>query len=321
MPVRLLRDWTDSAAVNSLSAEAERMFVRLIQKADDFGRYTADLKLLRPYLFPLQLESTREASLERWLHELESARLVRRYVVGGKPYLEIEKFGQRIRSDVSRYPDPPTPGECQTVDSTPPSIDSTPPSGVSHPRPETETETETIFGDGDGYGRVAPLPAPVDLLRVWNSSRAGLPEAKGLSDGRKRHAKARLAEVPDLARWGRAIQRLARSSFATGTNDRGWRADLDFLLQPDALTKIEEGKYDNRGPEAPLTEKQKWEKRVDAEGARWVAEKEKERLEWRAKYREMLQTMSPEKITRLVTVILPGEDPEFAAQLVAEGYR
>lgn len=74
-------------------------------------------------------------------------------------------------------------------------------------------------------------------------------------------------------------------------------------------------------PPPPLTEKQKWEKRVDAEGARWVAEKEKERLEWRAKYREMLQTMSPEKITRLVTVILPGEDPEFAAQLVAEGYR
>lgn len=317
MPVRLLRDWTDSAAVNSLSAEAERMFVRLIQKADDFGRYTADLKLLRPYLFPLQLESTREASLERWLHELESARLVRRYVVGGKPYLEIEKFGQRIRSDVSRYPDPPPAGDCPTGDGTPPSIDSTPPSRASPPRPETET----IFGDGDGDGRSAPPPAPVDLLRVWNSNRAGLPEAKSLTDARKRHAKARLAEVPDLTRWAQAVQRLARSSFATGTNDRGWRADFDFLLQPDARTKIEEGKYDNRGPEAPPTEKQKVSPAEVAEWARIDAMKAQEREETRAEYRATIDSLPPEKRERLLRVILPVTDPEFAAELAEKGYR
>jgi len=39
MPNRILRDWTDSDRVNSLSAEAERLFIRLIMKADDYGRY------------------------------------------------------------------------------------------------------------------------------------------------------------------------------------------------------------------------------------------------------------------------------------------
>ena len=52
MPNRILRDWTDSEPVNSLSVHAERLFVRLIMKADDYGRLTDHPKLLRAMLFP-----------------------------------------------------------------------------------------------------------------------------------------------------------------------------------------------------------------------------------------------------------------------------
>lgn len=86
---------------------------------------------------------------------------------------------------------------------------------------------------------------PEGLLTTWNQNRGPLPEAKAISGGRATHARARLAEVPDLARWSAAVKRLALSPFATGGNDRGWKADIDFLLRPDTLTKIEEGKYDD----------------------------------------------------------------------------
>jgi hypothetical protein len=38
---------------------------------------------------------------------------------------------------------------------------------------------------------------------------------------------------------------LERSAFCRGENDRGWRADFDFLLQPKSFTKLLEGAYDH----------------------------------------------------------------------------
>lgn len=76
-----------------------------------------------------------------------------------------------------------------------------------------------------------------------------------------------------------------------------------------------------QAPLAPLTEKQKWEKRKDAEAALWDGIKAKEREETRAEYRATIDSMAPEKRERLLTVILPEIDPEFAAELSAKGYR
>jgi hypothetical protein len=53
MPTRILRDYTDSAAFDGLSAEGERLFIRLLMKADDFGRFHANPKLVKALCFPL----------------------------------------------------------------------------------------------------------------------------------------------------------------------------------------------------------------------------------------------------------------------------
>src|SRR5258708_34832192 len=105
MPNRILRDWTDSDRVDALTAEAERFFVRLIMKADDFGRYTAEPKRLKAFLFPLK-DSLRETDLCRWLAECEKAALVRGYEAAGKRYLEIADFRQRLRQIREIYPGP-----------------------------------------------------------------------------------------------------------------------------------------------------------------------------------------------------------------------
>ena len=54
MPNRVLRDWTNSDKINSVSVHAERFFTRLIMQADDFGRFHASPRLLSSYLFPLK---------------------------------------------------------------------------------------------------------------------------------------------------------------------------------------------------------------------------------------------------------------------------
>lgn len=107
MPVRLLRDWTDSTTMDGLEWQAEVFFVRLIMKADDHGRFHGNLKLLKSLCFPLR-SAVRESDIALWLEQLQSAGLIALYETDGKPVLVIQKFGQSVRSK-SRFPEPPEP--------------------------------------------------------------------------------------------------------------------------------------------------------------------------------------------------------------------
>ena len=63
------------------------------------------------------------------------------------------------------------------------------------------------------------------------------------SSQRVRSAKERLKEIPDLNYWRGVIEHVVASDFCKGQNDRGWVADVDFLLRPDTHLKVMEGKY------------------------------------------------------------------------------
>jgi hypothetical protein len=113
----MLRDWTASDKVNSISAHAERFFTRLIMKADDHGLYYGDAKKLKVFLFPL-LEDVRESDLLRWLDECHKAGLIALYEVDSKRYLQIIDFGQRLRQKTAKFP---MPADCgQLTDDCPP---------------------------------------------------------------------------------------------------------------------------------------------------------------------------------------------------------
>lgn len=106
MPSRILRDFTDSDKfdIDHLSAEAERLFVRLIQKADDFGKFYGDATRVRSYCFPINDPPL--TFVQKWLNELEKVKLIQVYVSEGKKCLLIHKFGQRTRIMKSKFPDP-----------------------------------------------------------------------------------------------------------------------------------------------------------------------------------------------------------------------
>jgi hypothetical protein len=103
----MLRDWTDSDKVNSLSVHSERFFVRLIMKVDDYGCFHADTRLLKAHLFPMLLDSIREADLLRWMAECQKAGLIVLYEVATKKYVRILDFKQRLDKANSKYPLPP----------------------------------------------------------------------------------------------------------------------------------------------------------------------------------------------------------------------
>jgi len=97
--------WLDSFVIDQLDASAERFFLRLCLKADDFGRFHAHPKLLKPNLFPLK-DSIRETDISRDLAACEAAGLLRCYESAGNRYLVILKFGQKLKVKKEKFPPP-----------------------------------------------------------------------------------------------------------------------------------------------------------------------------------------------------------------------
>lgn len=108
--------------------------------------------------------------------------------------------------------------------------------------PETETETEAETEEGD---KSPPLD---EAIFHYNQAaeKAGLPKAQKITKTRKSKLKARLADCGGLEGWLVALEKVSNSSFCKGKNDRGWTADLDFMLKEQSFVNIMEGKYDDK---------------------------------------------------------------------------
>lgn len=131
MANRVLRDWTQSEIINELDHKAEVFFTRLIMKADDYGCFYGNYKLLKSALYPLR--DILDSELKDCILQCENIQLIYLYVVDNKEYIRINNFGQRLRIMKSKYPQP-NDSNMRTLDSNPP---------LETKRNEVETETET----------------------------------------------------------------------------------------------------------------------------------------------------------------------------------
>ncbi len=117
-------------------------------------------------------------------------------------------------------------------------------------------ETETGTGTGTGTGQkgrtpngVVAAPSADDLVSAVEGYNAvakklALPLAAKLTDERKRKLRQRLREH-GLEAWRLCLVKLAGNRWMHGENDRGWRADFDFLLQSKSFIRLLEGGYDH----------------------------------------------------------------------------
>lgn len=83
------------------------------------------------------------------------------------------------------------------------------------------------------------------LIICWNANCGELPKVKKSNKARDRKASERWKENTE-EEWAEIIARVSKSAFCNGSNDRGWKATFDWLLQPETHLKISEGKYDGK---------------------------------------------------------------------------
>jgi len=122
------------------------------------------------------------------------------------------------------------------------------------PSPQNTSETNTIEGTNT-VGSNTPLPpeggkpTPTDALKAFDAYnavalRCGLPQAAKLTKDRQRKIIARLKDY-GLDGWSQALANLEKSAYCQGRNDRGWRADLEFMCQASSFSRLHDGGYGN----------------------------------------------------------------------------
>jgi hypothetical protein len=221
MPARLLRDWTDSDRFDGITAEAERMFVRLLMKADDYGRFHAEPRRLKAALYPL-IENLRQDALIRWLDELSTRQLVFLYESDDhRQLLAIPRFGQRLKQSVPKFPPPPgMPADWRPTE------------GSSGKSPEVPAVF--VFGDGGGDATSPAKPAG-----GFDAFYAAYPRKVKPKDARKAWDKLK----PDDALQSRIL-----SAIGQQRKSPQWQKDGGQFI-PYPATWLNAGEWDNQAPE------------------------------------------------------------------------
>ena len=70
-----------------------------------------------------------------------------------------------------------------------------------------------------------------------------LPKCIKLTEKRKKSIEARIKDF-GIEKVYEAITKVTTSNFCNGGGNRGWKADIDFIINPNSFVKILEGKYD-----------------------------------------------------------------------------
>lgn len=88
--------------------------------------------------------------------------------------------------------------------------------------------------------------ASEEFETAWNSLPEPFPKIRAMTGSRKSSLRERMKEPFWREHWRTALDRMSKSSFCRGQNDRKWIGDVDFFLRPDSVAKIMEGKYDQK---------------------------------------------------------------------------
>lgn len=101
---------------------------------------------------------------------------------------------------------------------------------------------------GSSIRTVLVLTPEREAVDIWNSfaERLGLPIARNVTNGRLAKMRKRLAECGGIDGWRAACEKIEVNAWMRGENSRGWKADLDFMLQEKTFTRLMEGSYDGK---------------------------------------------------------------------------
>lgn len=114
--------------------------------------------------------------------------------------------------------------------------------------PDPDPEPIKIKGGGGARARAHARESPEELVDLYHRLCPSLPRVRQLTDARRKRLRDLPTRLGDVS-VEQFFARVEASDFLTGRTERGWRADIDWILKPEHVVRILEGTYDNRkGP-------------------------------------------------------------------------
>lgn len=87
-------------------------------------------------------------------------------------------------------------------------------------------------------------PTPEAFVETWNQA-PGVVTIRKMSAGRHKKLRERLRDESWWSDFHEALKKFPLGFVQEGASG-GWRPDIDFILRPDSVTKVIEGKYDGK---------------------------------------------------------------------------
>jgi len=230
---------------SKLSTLGKLVFIGLFSLADDEGRGRCNPIYLKSTLFPYE-EGIRSADIDKTLSEISSNMSVIFYSCDGSNYYSLYNWStwQKIdRPSQSKIPEYDKNGMQRLfVDNSSNVRRGVPPKGKEDNIKEKEEKRNRI-------------------IDIYNATCTNLSKTQKLTDKRKKSIEVFLKEF-SIEQFENICQIANVSDFLTGKNDRGWKADFDFIIKTDKAIAILEGKYNNS---TPKTNKANFEQRQYSE--------------------------------------------------------
>lgn len=267
MPNRVIYDGIlDSDRINSLTAEEERFFLRLLLVIDDYGCFDGRTARIASACFPIRQVDLNE--MEAIIEKLEDMGLICRYIVKSKTYLQVVNFRQNTRRMKHRYPtyQQSTDKRRTMSDNVGQVTDNVPPETETETETETEVDTYTSFSTdeesekeipdsdeseerigstSDSPGKKKPAIPYKEIVDIYNTSCPSLPVVTKITEKRKKHLGTLFREAGSLDALREYFRKANASDFLSGKKTK-WKAGFDWLINHNNFVKVMEGNYDNR---------------------------------------------------------------------------
>jgi len=245
--------WSDPD-LGKLTPIHRLFFIGCFSNADDEGRLLGHPAYLRSTIFPYDDISLDEVKTIRDSVTQVCKNLVC-YEVDGTEYLAFLKWSDYQKPKYpkpSKLPKPPTDNDSKNGETFP----------QDFPKKEESLPNDSPMGrvgmGRDGLGEIpenipekeSPVPYS-EIVEAYHEECPDLPRVLKITTARKKHIKARYREYNnDLSVFRELFRKAGTSLFLNGENNRGWKANFDWLINEQNMAKVLEGKYNDRGPPA-----------------------------------------------------------------------
>jgi len=259
--------WTSTSFLK-LNHRQRLLFIGIVSNSDDYGKLSGDLRTLKAKIFPA--DPMKPSQIESDLKIIENTNnMILRYDIIGESFIKLPKWFVYQRVDKPRESQIPEPYFNDSEINPGLAIDD---SVLKEGKlkegkvkePDTGNEINSFpLPSGNGSAMEVEM-----LFKDWNEMankcecRKMLKTTLSSKHGRYRAAVARLKDPFFRDNYKQALEKVLVSPFCNGDSDRGWKADIDFFLQPDRVMKILEGKHDK---DEPLRDQQNLEKEESRE--------------------------------------------------------